>query len=166
MAKEQVITFNSSVEVGLRTLVLLDEAFPIAFSLSRLVVFDYLLVHSDDVEGGPDGLHPQTPHRSGELLVRRQFIQQGIRLYESRQLLIRSFEDTGITFQATDASTVFLDSLSSPYSLKLRDRGEWVIKEFGQVSDEDLSAFARVNLGRWGAEFESESVLWQEEWNV
>jgi hypothetical protein len=51
--------FNSAVEIGLRSLCLLTAAFPAAYSLQRLVVFDYLLVHSDDMPGGPPGLHPQ-----------------------------------------------------------------------------------------------------------
>lgn len=162
---DQIVPFNSAVEVGLRTLAILDASYPDTYSLSRLVVLDYFLVHSDDVDGGPDGLHPQTPHRSGELLVRRKFIQQGIRLYESRNLLERAFANDGIKFLATDSSTVFLDSIAASYVGDLRDRASWVHTTFREQSDEELSAFVRGQLGRWGAEFESESVLWEEEWN-
>lgn len=52
--------FNSPVESGLRALVLLYSLFPTSASLQRLVVFDYLLIHSDDVPDGPEGLHPRT----------------------------------------------------------------------------------------------------------
>ena len=162
---DQIVPFNSAVEVGLRTLVVLDACYPSTSSLGRLVVFDYLLVHSDDVDGGPEGLHPQTPHRSGELLVRREFIQQGIRLYESRNLLERVFSSDGIKFVATDSSTVFLDSISAPYVRDMRERASWVHKRFSNQSDKELNNFVRDQLGRWGAEFESESVLWEEEWN-
>lgn len=70
--------FNSPVESGLRACVLLYSLFPIASSLQRLVVLDYMLIHSDDVPDGPPGLHPKTPYRSGELLVRRDTLHRGI----------------------------------------------------------------------------------------
>ena len=63
-AERHVEPFNSPLEIGLRTTAILAEAYPEAFSLQRLVILDYLVVHSDDVEGGPTGLHPKTPHRS------------------------------------------------------------------------------------------------------
>ena len=72
--------FNGPVEIGLRTLVILCEAYPEPMSLQRLILFDYLIVHSDDLPDGPAGLHPQTPHRSGELLIRRNLLQDGIAL--------------------------------------------------------------------------------------
>ena len=50
---DKIVPFNSAVEVGLRTLIVLDASYPNTSSLGRLVVFDYLLVHSDDVDGGP-----------------------------------------------------------------------------------------------------------------
>ena len=86
-----VSPFNGPVEIGLRALCVLTTAFPAAYALQRLVVFDYLLVHSDDIEGGPEGLHPRTPHRGGEILVRRGVIQDGLTLYESRGLIERVY---------------------------------------------------------------------------
>lgn len=79
--------FNGAVEIGLRALSLLNEAFPATYSLQRLVVFDYLVVHSDDLPNGPAGLHPKTPHRGGELLVRRAVLEEGLLLYQSRGLV-------------------------------------------------------------------------------
>lgn len=38
--------FNGAVEIGLRALTVLNEAFPGDYSLQRLVVFDYLVVRS------------------------------------------------------------------------------------------------------------------------
>ena len=43
--------FNGPVEIGLRALCVLTTAFPAAYALQQLVVFDYFLVHSDDIEG-------------------------------------------------------------------------------------------------------------------
>jgi hypothetical protein len=158
-----VSPFNGPVEIGLRALCVLTTAFPAAYALQRLVVFDYFLVHSDDIEGGPEGLHPKTPHRGGEILVRRGVIQDGLTLYESRGLIERVYKDGGIFFAATDKSADFLDTLSTEYLKALRERADWVVDSFGLLDDAELDAMVRDRIGMWGAEFSMESVLWTEE---
>ena len=158
-----VSPFNGPIEIGLRALCVLTTAFPSAYALQRLVVFDYFLVHSDDIEGGPEGLHPQTPHRGGEILVRRGVLQDGLTLYESRGLIERVYKDGGIFFAATDRSADFLDTLSTEYLKALRDRSDWVVDSFGPLADGELDAMVRERIGTWGAEFSMESVLWTEE---
>lgn len=155
--------FNGPVEIGLRALSVLTTAFPAAYTLQRLVVFDYFLVHSDDIEGGPNGLHPRTPHRGGEILVRRRALQDGLTLYESRGLVERIFLDGGIFFAATDTSADFLDTLSTDYLKALRQRADWVVDSFGLLDDAELDLIVRERIGIWGAEFSMESVLWTEE---
>lgn len=158
-----VSPFNGPIEIGLRALCVLTTAFPAAYALQRLVVFDYFLVHSDDIEGGPEGLHPQTPHRGGEILVRRGVLQEGLALYESRGLLERIYRDGGIFFAATDRSADFLDTLSAEYLRRLRERADWVVDSFGLLDDAALDGIVRDRIGAWGAEFAMESVLWAEE---
>ncbi|TWU35652.1 hypothetical protein Q31b_50870 [Novipirellula aureliae] len=155
-----VSPFNSPVELGFRTLVFLNEAFPNEFSLRQLVIFDYLMVHSDDVAGGPEGLHPQTPYRSGELLVRREPLQAGIQLFHSRGLIEKLYRQTGVFFAASDRTESFLDVIEADYSVTLRNRASWVAETFGDKSVEYLDDFVAANLGKWGAEFEMASVLW------
>jgi len=155
--------FNSPVESGLRALVLLYSLFPWVSSLQRLVVFDYLLIHSDDVPEGPPGLHPKTPYRSGELLVRRETLQRGITLYMSRGLINDLYLDSGLAYAATERTASFLDVLTSEYVAALRDRAEWVTTRFSALTDSDLDAYVKEHLGQWGAEFEMDSVLWSED---
>lgn len=163
MPGQFVSPFNGPVEIGLRALCVLTTAFPSGYALQRLVVFDYFLVHSDDIEGGPEGLHPQTPHRGGEILVRRAVLQDGLLLYESRGLVERIYKDGGIFFAATDKSADFLDTLSTDYLMRLRERADWVVDSFGPLADDALDALVRERIGTWGAEFSMESVLWTEE---
>ena len=66
-----VSLFNSPLECGLRAVVLLVECSPQELDIQRLVNYDYLLVHSGDING-PPSLHPDSPLRSGELLVKRR----------------------------------------------------------------------------------------------
>jgi ABC-3C biological conflict system middle component len=158
-----IAPFNGPVEIGLRALVVLNDAFPAAYTLRRLVIFDYLLVHSDDVPGGPTGLHPKTPHRSGELLVRRSVLQEGLLLYQSRGLVERHYERAGLFFSATERSSAFLDVLRTEYVIGLRERAAWLVASFGQMPEADLEQVVRESVGAWGAEFAMESVLWAEE---
>jgi len=161
--KRFIAPFNGPVEIGLRALAVLNEAYPDAYSLQRLVIFDYLIVHSDDIPGGPSGLHPKTPHRGGELLVRRGVLQEGLLLYQSRGLVERRYENSGVLFVATDRSASFLDALSADYVAGLRERAAWLVSNFGMLPDVDLEQIVRNHVGEWGAEFEMESVLWAEE---
>ncbi|KAB2969761.1 MAG: threonine transporter [Thermoanaerobaculia bacterium] len=163
MRAQFVSPFNGPVEIGLRALCVLTTAFPTAYALQRLVVFDYFLVHSDDIEGGPEGLHPRTPHRGGEILVRRGVLQEGLTLYESRGLVERIYRDGGIFFAATDKSADFLDTLSTEYLKGLRERADWIVDSFGPLADGELDAMVRERIGTWGAEFLMESVLWTED---
>lgn len=151
--------FNGPIEIGLRALSLLSEAYPTAFSLQWLVVSDYLLVHSDDLPNGPPGLHPKTPHRGGELLVRRTALEQGLMLYQSRGLLDRHYTEAGVMFAATERTAGFLDALSSDYAIQLRDRAAWLVSLCAAVSDDKLLKIANAHVGEWGAEFTMESVL-------
>lgn len=133
-------------------------AYPNRLDLSRLLYFDYLIVHSGDVPNGPESLHPATPHRSGELLVRRGLVEQGLDLLASRGLVERSFESAGITYRASENAAAFLFTLDAPYTGRMREIARWVVDTFTPYSDDDLRAFMQSNLDRWGAEFEWESV--------
>ena len=163
LPQRPITPFNGPVEIGLRSLAILNDAYPSAFSLQRLIVLDYLVVHSDDIPGGPTGLHPQTPHRSGELLVRRSMLEEGLLLFLSRGLIDRHYTEQGVLFSATDRSAGFLDALDSEYLTRLRERAGWLVTEFGGLTDSEMTQLAERHIGEWGAEFEMESVLYVQE---
>jgi hypothetical protein len=151
--------FNSSVEVGLRALVILTDTFPVSCTLPRLVALDYFVIHSDDLPQGPRGLHPQTPHRSGEILVRRNSLQAGLMLFYSRGLIEILYRDSGIEYAATERASGFLDALDAEYVIGLRERSAWLREQYGSETDEALQSIVSAHIGVWGAEFEMESVL-------
>lgn len=145
--------FNTPLESGLRLAALLLEAFPNSFDVQRLGQYDYLIVHSGDVEGGPPSIHPATPHRSGELLVRRQLVEAGLEFMVHRGVIERAFTQHGIAYVAGEYAVLFLNSLSSEYASQLRNRAAWVVERFAGLSDEELTAYIKVHLSQWGAEF-------------
>ena len=79
--------FNSPLEIGLRVLYVLSELYPKGCDLQRLVYYDYILVHSNDVPSGPKSIHPNTPHRTAEILVKRELVKKGLTLMNSKQLI-------------------------------------------------------------------------------
>jgi hypothetical protein len=147
------VVFNTPLESGLRSAALLLAAFPRGCDIQRLVQYDYLIVHSGDVDNGPPSIHPATPHRSGELLVRRSLVEAGLDFMVQRSVIERTFTEHGIGFVAGPYAVVFLESLSSEYARQLRERAHWVVDRFQGMSDDDLASFMRERWSQWGAEF-------------
>ncbi len=153
------VVFNTPVECGLRSAALLLAAYPRVCDLQRLVQYDYLVVHSGDVEGGPESIHPDTPHRSGELLVRRSLVEQGLEFMTRRLVVERTFTGHGVGYVAGEYAAVFLGALTSEYTAKLRGRAEWVVTRFQDMPDEAFAEYMRSRWSRWGAEFVREALL-------
>lgn len=150
--------FNSPLECGLRMLFVLDAADARPCDLQRLIAYDYLLVHSGDVEG-PVSLHPAVPFRGGEMLVKRDVLKAGLDQMFSKELLDKRFDTNGISYCSTPLTTAFIDLMANDYSRELRARAQWVVVRFSALSDDELSTFMDENLGRWGAEFDRFTAL-------
>jgi hypothetical protein len=157
----EVSPFNSSLETGIRSLVILIASYPKSVDLQRLVEFDYLVVHSSDVEG-PESLHPSLPLRAGELLVRRNIIESGIMLMMSRGLIERAIKSEGIEYLAGDLAMPFINNLSSLYIRKLRDRAEWVTSSFGDTSVEHLQKITEKFFDKWNTHFQNSQWIIRE----
>lgn len=145
--------FNSSIETGIRALVILDSVFPTNLDLQRIVEYDYLTVHTGDA-GGPSSIHAPLPLRTGELLVRRKIIEDGINLMMTRNLIIYYPSDDGLRYQSTDQAGAFLTSLNSEYILKLRNRANWVTHQFSNYTDKELFIVTQKLFDKWTTQFE------------
>jgi hypothetical protein len=148
-----VQTFNSPIETGVRALILLAESYPEQLDLQRIVEFDYILVHTGDVDG-PPSIHPALPLRSAELLVRRQLIERGLLLMISRGLITRHATPTGFVYRAEDEAGPFLDSLTAEYLHDLQDRAVWVVERFSGMSDQEIRVMLSQVYDQWSREFQ------------
>jgi len=158
-SREAVQLFNTPLECGLRLLFVLDAAGESVCDLQRLIAYDYLLVHSGDVDEGPESLHPAVPFRGGEMLVKRDVLRVGLDQMFSRELLEKRLDGSGITYRRSALTEAFIGLLSNEYAQALRWRARWVIESFGGFEDAELAAFMDRNIGRWGAEFDRLSAL-------
>lgn len=146
--------FNSPLETGIRSLVILVAAHPVAFDLERLVEMDYLSVHSGDVNG-PESLHPALPMRAGELLVRRGLIEKGLLLMISRCLIQRIPTENGFNYVAGEAAAPFLASLTSIYFQQLRSRAQWVVKQFMDMTTSEIRQITHRLFENWSSQFQT-----------
>jgi hypothetical protein len=144
-------TFNTPLEAGLRALFILAAAGRRSMDTQRLMYFDYLLIHSGTVSG-PESLHPPTNSQKGELLVRRALLQEGLELMRSRDLIERRFQATGIAYGATRVGRHLVDQFQSDYSSLLRQRADWVVERFSDLSNERVAATLGAQVGNWDDE--------------
>lgn len=151
---KQPSPFNSALETGVRSLSILEAAYPIRLDLQRLIELDYLVVHSGDADG-PESLHAPLPLRAGELLVRRELIDKGLQLMMSRRLVERAAASTGIEYRASEGATPYLGSLTTPYMVELRARARWAIETFGNMSGDAIRRVTHRFFEQWSSQFQS-----------
>jgi hypothetical protein len=150
---DTVQTFNSPIETGIRALILLAESYPAQLDLQRILEFDYIMVHTGDVDG-PPSIHPALPLRSGELLVRRQLIERGLMLMISRGLISRHATPNGFMYQAEDDAGPFIDALTAEYLADLKNRAEWVVDRFSEMGDHEIRVLLSQVYDQWSREFQ------------
>jgi hypothetical protein len=144
---------NGPLEVAIRVLTVLTEAFPARLDLNRLVLLDHGLLHSADL-GGPESLHPPVPLRSGELGVKRERVQGGVEVLIRAGLAHMEPSTEGIHFWASERAAGFVRLLETEYAHALTERAAWVVGHFGDMSDADLREAMRSVSGHWAEEFE------------
>lgn len=149
---------NSPLEVGVRILMILTEAYPQRLDVNRLVLLDHGVLHSADL-GGPESLHPPLPVRAGELGVKRTAIEEGLQVMVRARLVEMNAGDRGIEFVASDGAYAFVSVLASDYATTLHERIKWMFGHFGDLSEDALRAEMRSILSGWAEEFRRADAL-------
>lgn len=144
--------FNSPLETGVRSVVLLNEAYPKAFDLKELTWLDHLVVHTGDISG-PDSLHPNVPHRDGELLVRRSLVEQGISLMRQMNMIEAIYGSQGVMYSASDQAGPFVKLMRTEYGCELKARAKWLISNVESHDTHYLRDIVSKKIGRWTVEF-------------
>lgn len=148
------LIFNSPFELGLRMVYLLSNLRPHGADLQKLVLLDYAVVYSGDLDG-PQSLHTPVPYRGGELFSRRELIEQGLYLMSTRGLVDVTVGAAGITYHAGPAALTMVGSLTSDYFLELECRCKWAAEEFADRTSLQLTAQFAERGHLWGAELEA-----------
>lgn len=153
--------FNSALETGIRTLVVLEAFHPRHCDLLEMTWLDHLIVHTGDLDDpdAPSSLHPDLPNRVAELVVRRPLVEKSLRLMQQLHLVDVFETADGIAFGASDDAPVYLDLLQAPYSIALKERAQWMAKRFANMSAEKMREQMEKRIGRWTADFRVEVVF-------
>lgn len=146
--------FNSSLEAGIRAVVLLESIRPETADLSEMVLLDHVVVHTSDI-GGPNSLHAEVPGRKGELLVRRSLVAAGLKLMQLCHLVEEDGTPDGLTWRASDLAASYVELLESDYSIRLKECAAWLAVEIRSRTKGGFKAFVREELGDWGDAFSS-----------
>lgn len=150
--------FNSTLETGIRALVVLEAFYPRRCDLMEMTWLDHLVVHTGDLDGDdvPESLHPDLPNRTGELLVRRQLVERSLRMLQQVHLVEVFETEAGIEFCASQEAPSYLDLLQAPYSVELKARAKWMARRFTGMSTAEIRSIVDARIGRWTAEFRTE----------
>ena len=72
----------------------------------------------------------------------------------SRGLVKRMPAEDGFLFVAEESAAPFISSLAADYSCRLRERAEWVVGRFHDVSTEEIRRITHRLFDRWSSEFQ------------
>lgn len=147
--------FNSTLETGIRALVVLEAFYPRRCDLMEMTWLDHLVVHTADLDGEdvPESLHPDLPDRAGELLVRRQLVERSLRVMQQIHMVDVFETEAGIEFCASQEAPSYLDLLQAPYSQALKARAKWMAERFAGMTTPQIRSLVEARIGKWTAEF-------------
>jgi len=146
--------FNSALETGIRSVCILIVNLSNKFDLQQLLAFDHLVVHTGDLENAPPSLHPNVLQRNGELLVRRQIVEDGLILMEHKRLIEKVITNNGFYYCATELGCVFIESLTNKYIEELNERAQWAVRMYNDSGDRLFSEVFNSAFDRWKNEFQ------------
>jgi hypothetical protein len=149
--------FNSTFETGVRAIFLLVSMYPDTLDIEDLVALDHLVVHSSDV-GGPNSLHPATTTQATEMLVRRELIHNGLLLMQTRSLVDRIADSTGISYRAGEEAHNCVSYLTSQYFQELQDAARFLTSLRRELGKFDFDQLVEQQLERWAIQFQDAEV--------
>lgn len=119
--------FETSLEMGMKALLILKEVNNQNISLERIVFYDSFTYKSKN-------------HQERQLnkLLRRVYHQDGVDLMLSRGLLDVKYTEMGVLYQANSKTTMFVNLLESNYALKYQKKINKIVFKYLNYSDEEI----------------------------
>lgn len=140
--------FNSPLEAGLRTVIILDAFAPAAFDIGELSLLDYYVVHASDA-GAKESVHPDLEARAGEYFVRRSLIQEGLSLMVGSFLVDEMHDERGISYRSREITSAFVDLMGSHYNNRLKKSCYWLVQKADDDGLESFFVSLRAGIERW-----------------
>lgn len=131
--------FNNPVEISLRILLLLNININNKFNIEKLTYFDYLMIHSGDLDNAPNSILPNSPYRFFEFNVNKEKISQSVEFLWRKGLVNISYNANGIFYQANRLTNLFVKTLHNELCEQLKYTASWVVDNFYEYSESDLN---------------------------
>jgi hypothetical protein len=144
--------FNTPLETGLRTLIMLNANQSQKIDAEKLMYLDFLCLNTSDI-GGPESLHAPIPNRGIQVYSRKDLIQKGLVILLSKELVDLSPTSDGFLYSINEAGKAFLNLFQTKYYHDLVARASWIFERFNGHSSSQIKAFIDSNIQRWGSEF-------------
>lgn len=144
---------NSPIEFGLRALVLLSQIEDEGMDIDRLLIYDYILTNSGEFNEELPSLHVETPYKYSKLMVKREILKEGVKLFSDQGLIEIKLTEHGIYYKKSDYTVAFLDNMSSKYKAKLLDISKWVIENVYNKNENKIEEEINRKILLYGIEF-------------
>jgi len=136
--------FNSTFEVELRILSLLNSGRKMAMSLDRIVSLDFIVCYAGCFQLPYMNLHGDNEYMYGELSNRKYLANDAIKDLVVQGLVDVTI-DNGYIFSISATGRKYIKKLRSEYASDYKEIAEIAIKEFKKYSDSALAIMIQDN---------------------
>lgn len=144
---------NSPIEFGLRALVLLSQIEGEGIDIDRLLIYDYLLTNSGEFNKEFPSLHVETPYRYSKLMVKREVLKEGVKMFSDHGLIDVTLTDCGIYYKKSIYTDVFLVNMTSKYKQRLVEISKWINDNIHCKNENKIEEEINSKILQYGIEF-------------
>lgn len=136
--------YNTSFEVSLRALLLLDKCNR-AINVDTLTYLDFMSVYAKDFDVSEINVNGENRYKHGELSARRRMINSAIKRLVLDRFVKVTVSDSGMLYGINKLGKEYVKQLDSEYATEYSHAAEQVIKKYGHLSDKELMQILNEN---------------------
>ena len=129
--------FNSSFELSLRVLIILDAA-NARLSIDKIVAYDFISTYSFDFGISESNLHGNNNYRFSEYTTKRIIITQSIKNLVLEGFVLPHCNKGGFSYSISPAGKKFCSSLNDDYADDFTQIVQQTVDKFSNHSDRAL----------------------------
>lgn len=150
--------YNTPVEIGVRLLMIIVKS-KIEIDFDKLLILDYLSLHSNVINNRFKSLHPDNPFHGLEIYSKINISKSAINLLISKGLIDVKVTSKGIVYNSNSISEYFLSFFEGDYYKELEESVEKIIDNFNSYSSEELQKYILKNIDKWNGNGRSLSII-------
>ena len=112
--------FNSSLEISLRMLIILNTV-QSRLSVDRIAALDFISIYGKDFGVSEYNLHGDNDYRFSEYTSKREIVSQALKELVLRGYIIPHCNKSGFNYSISKSGTMFCESLNDKYAEDFTD---------------------------------------------